>query len=251
MRNQTHLYWSYPLKLYRELAAWWPLLSPPEEYVDEAAFFRKVFEAAKLPASPTLLELGCGGGNNAFHIKNMFSQVTLTDISAGMLAVSQTLNPECQHIEGDMRSLRLELLADVVFIHDAIDYMTSLEDLQQALKTAFVHCKPGGVAVLVPDDVRETFQASTDHGGTDDADRGLRYLEWTYDPDESDSIYTTEYVYMLREGQEPAQVEHDVHICGLFPRADWLRLLHKVGFQSEIVHDDEGRDIFVARKAKA
>lgn len=236
------------MKLYRELAAWWPLLSPPEEYIEEAAFFRKIFEDTGLPAAPTLLELGCGGGSNIFHIKGLFSQVTLTDISPEMLTVSRELNPECQHVAGDMRTLRLGMLADVVFIHDAIDYMTSLDDLRLALETAFAHCKPGGLAVFVPDHMRENFETSTGHGGTDGVDRGLRYLEWTYDPDPDDSTYTTEYVYMLREGNQVAQVEHDVHICGLFYRKDWLRLLHEVGFQPEITRDEEGRDVFVTRK---
>jgi SAM-dependent methyltransferase len=237
-------------KLYNELAVWWPLLSPPEEYTDEAAFFRQVFEQSGLPAAPVLLELGCGGGNNAFHLKTLFAQMVLTDISPEMLAMSRGLNPECEHLEGDMRTLRLGRLFDAVFIHDAIDYMTSLQDLRQALDTAFIHCKPGGIALLVPDHVRETFEPSTDHGGTDGDERGLRYMEWTYDPDDADSIYTTEYVYLLREGNQPAQVEHDLHICGLFPRAEWLRLLGEVGFQPEIIPDEYGRELFLARKPK-
>lgn len=237
-------------KMYDELATWWPLLSPPEDYADEADFFKRAFLKQGLPPSPTLLELGCGGGSNAFYLKTLFAQVTLTDLSPNMLAVSQILNPECQHIEGDMRTIRLGQLFDAVFIHDAIDYMTTLEALRQAMETAFVHCKPGGVVMFVPDHVRETFQPSTDHDGTDDADRGLRFLEWTYDPDESDTTYTTEYVYLLRKGNDPVQVEHDTHICGIFPRADWLHLMREVGFQPEIVQDDYERDIFVAAKPK-
>src|SRR5688572_13001382 len=115
-------------KLYTELAAWWPLLSPPEEYVEEAAFFRQVLAASGLPPAPSLLELGCGGGSNALHLKAHFAQVTLTDLSPQMLAVSRTLNPDCEHLVGDMRTLWLERTFDVVFIHDAIDYMTTEED---------------------------------------------------------------------------------------------------------------------------
>lgn len=236
------------MKLYRELAAWWPLLSPPEDYFDEAAFFRQVLVSAGMPIAPTLIEFGCGGGSNAFHLKSLFSQVTLTDLSLDMLAVSQSLNPDCHHLQGDMRTLRCGVQADVVFVHDAVDYMTSLVELRLALETAFVHCKPGGLALFVPDHLRETFESSTDHGGVDGDGRGLRYIEWTYDPDESDTTYTTEYVYMLRDGNQTATVEHDVHICGLFSRADWLHLLGEVGFRVEIVHDDENRDIFIARK---
>jgi hypothetical protein len=235
-------------KLYDELATWWPLLSPPEEYADEAAFFEQVILEAGLPPSATLLELGSGGGSNAYYLKQMFAHTTLTDLSPGMLAVSHDLNPDCEHLEGDMRTLRLGRSFDVVFLHDAIDYMTTPQELGQAIKTAFIHCKPGGLALFVPDHVRESFHPSTDHGGHDGDGRALRYLEWTYDPNENDSIYTMEFVYLLREGNEPAQIEHERHICGLFPRADWLRLLQETGFQPDIVRDRYDRDIFVARK---
>lgn len=237
-------------KLYDELATWWPLLSPPEEYADEAAFFEQVILEAGLPPSATLLELGSGGGSNAYYLKQMFAHTTLTDLSPGMLAVSHNLNPDCEHLAGDMRTLRLGRSFDVVFLHDAIDYMITLQDLGLAIETAFVHCTPGGLALFVPDDVRETLQPSTDHGGRDGDGRALRYLEWTYDPDENDSMYTMEFVYLLREGNEPAWVEHEQHICGLFSRADWLRLLQEAGFQPEIIRDRYDRDIFVARKPK-
>ena len=152
------------LKLYWELATWWPLLSPPEDYADEAEFFWRVLSEVGLPSSPSLLELGCGGGSNAFYLKNHFAQMTLTDMSPHMLAVSRALNPDCEHLEGDMRTLWLGRVFDVVFIHDAIEYMTTPQDLRQAMETAFAHCKAGGVALFVPDHVRETFQPSTEHG---------------------------------------------------------------------------------------
>ena len=32
-------------KLYRELAPWYPLLTPVADYLEEAAFYRRLFEA--------------------------------------------------------------------------------------------------------------------------------------------------------------------------------------------------------------
>jgi SAM-dependent methyltransferase len=238
------------LKLYRELATWWPLLSPLEDYADEAEFFWRLLSEVGLPSSPSLLELGCGGGSNAFYLKKYFAHVTLTDMSPHMLAVSRALNPACDHLAGDMQTLRLGRVFDVVFIHDAIDYMTTPQDLRQAMETAFAHCTAGGVALFVPDHVRETFQPSTAHGGQDGAGRALRYLEWAYDPDENDTTYVVEFVYLLREANQPVRVEHEQHMHGIFPRAEWLRLLTAVGFQVEIVRDQYARDIFVARRPK-
>lgn len=235
-------------KLYTELAAWWPLLSPAADYTEEAAFFLGMMREAGLPSAPSLLELGSGGGCNAFHLKPYFAGMTLTDLSPEMLTINRTLNPECEHLPGDMRTLRLDRTFDVVMIHDAIDYMLTLEDLRQAIETAAAHCKPGGLALFVPDYVRETFQPSTDHGGTDGDRRSLRYLEWTYDPDARDSTYTTEFAYLLREGDQGTQIEHDIHTCGLFACADWIRLLQEAGFQPEIIRDPFERELFLARK---
>ena len=235
-----------PLKLYRELAVWWPLFSPPEGYAEEAAFFHQLFSEAA-PEARTLVEFGSGGGSNAFHLKAHF-KMTLVDLSLDMLAVSRAINPDCEHLAGDMRSVRLGRQFEAVLIHDAIDYMTTEPDLRRAMETAFVHCEPGGAALFVPDHVRETFEPSTRHDARDgEAGRALRALEWAYDSDPTDTTYVTHFAFLLREGNE-VRFEHDTHVCGLFARADWLRWLSEAGFEARSVIDQYGRDVFVARR---
>jgi hypothetical protein len=90
--------------------------------------------------------------------------MTLSDLSPNMLTVSRSLNPDCEHIPGDMRTLRLGREFDAVFVHDAIDYMTVVADLRAAVDTAYIHCRPGGVALFVPDEVKERFRPRTEHG---------------------------------------------------------------------------------------
>jgi SAM-dependent methyltransferase len=221
-------------RLYTEFADWFHLLTAPEEYAEEADWYLRTLRAAAGGTPRTLLELGSGGGNNAFHYKRHIAQVTLTDLSPAMLALSQQINPDCEHIQGDMRDLRLDRVFDAVFVHDAVCYLTTENDLKQAMHTAFVHVRPGGVAVFAPDHVRENFADSTDHGGHDAGGRGLRYLEWTFDPDPSDSIYLVDYAYLLHAVGQPTRSVYDRHTCGLFSRADWLRLLAEVGFEPSV-----------------
>ena len=216
-------------KLYNELSVWWPLVSNPADYAEEVEFFLPLLAEITAYQAAILLELGSGGGNNIFHMKSAFSAVTLVDLSPAMLAVSRKLNPDCEHLQGDMRTVRLDRTFDIVFIHDAIDYMTTLDDLRQAFATAFIHCKPGGMALFVPDSVRDTFQPSTDHGG-------------------DDSTYITDYVVIFREDNLPTRVEHDQHVLGLFARDEWLRLLSETGFKADFVIDQFDRHVFVARK---
>ncbi len=221
-------------KLYDDLAAWWPLLSVPEDYAEEAAFYAQcLLDAAAKPVR-TVLELGSGGGNNASHLKARFA-LTLVDRAPGMLAVSRRLNPDCEHVEGDMRTVRLGRRFDAVFVHDAVCYLTSEADLRQAMETAYLHCEAGGAVLFAPDHVRETFRPSTDHGGHDGEGRALRYLEWTWDPDPADTEYVVDFAYLLREVDGEVQVECDRHVEGLFPRATWLRLLADVGFDGRVV----------------
>lgn len=218
-------------RLYGDLAKWWPLLSAPEDYAEEAEIYRRVLcAAAQFPIS-TVLELGSGGGNNASHLKAHFA-MTLVDKSPGMLNVSRELNPECDHRLGDMRTVRLGEQFDSVFVHDAVAYLTSLDDLRAAMRTAYEHCRPGGGALFVPDHLKETFREGTGHGGHDGEGRAMRYLEWTRDPDPSDGTYETDFAYLLHDDHAGTSVLYDRHLCGLFTRDDWLRTLQDVGFGS-------------------
>ncbi len=227
-------------RLYRDLAEWWPLLDAPEDYAEEAEFYRQtIVSSCELPPH-SLLELGSGGGNNASHLKRHF-QMTLVDLSPGMLEVSRRLNPECEHLQGDMRTVQLDRTFDAVFIHDAIEYMTSEADLRRAFRTASDHCRPGGAALFAPDHSRETFRPRTDHGGYDRGRRRLRYLEWSWDPDPQDTTYLTAMVYLMREGDDPVQVVQDLHVCGLFPHEAWIRAIKDAGFQANsafLVHSE-------------
>lgn len=240
-------------KLYDELASWWPLLSAPHDYAEEAAFYGDALASACWRPPRTLLELGSGGGNNASHLKARFEMV-LVEPSSGMLGVSRALNPECEHVPGDMRTVRLNREFDAVFVHDAVCYMTTESDLQTAIETAFVHCRRGGAALFAPDHIRENFQPATDHGGHDGDTRALRYLQWTWDPDPQDTTYFVDYAYLLRTADGCVRVEHDRHVEGLFARADWLRLLSAAGFQPQVVPFEHSElepgshEVFVARK---
>jgi SAM-dependent methyltransferase len=237
-------------RLYRDLASWFHLLTAPEDYADEARLYTGLIREASEHPVRTVLELGSGGGNNASHMKAEF-HLTLVDRSQEMLEVSRSLNPECEHIEGDMRSVRLDRTFDAVFVHDAIAYITSEADLRAAMGTALLHCRNGGVALLVPDFVREQFRPRTSHGGHDGVSRSLRYLEWIWDPDPTDTTYVVDFAYLMRD-ETGVQVEQDRHICGLFDEATWLRLLSEVGFQPEARsvsdEDEPGRRLILGRR---
>lgn len=237
------------MKLYDELADWWPIMAPPSEFRREASLFGRLIRESARPRPRTLLDLGSGTGNNAFHLKRHFT-MTLVDKSPQMLAVNRVVNPECEHVQGDIRTLRLGRKFDAVLVHDAVCHMTTESDLRAAMETAFVHCRPGGVALFVPDELRETFVPSTDHGGHDNGKRSLRYVQWTTDPDPRDNTILVDFGILLRDEQGDVRVVHERQTHGLFARAEWLRLLRKTGFTATLVDDKYVRDLFMCKRRK-
>ena len=216
-------------RVYDDLAPWWPLISPVTEYAADAAVLRSALGLADGQVR-TALDLGCGGGHVAAHLKDALS-MTLVDLSAQMLAVSRQLNPECEHELGDMRTLRLGRRFDAVLVHDAVDYITTAADLDAVLGTAFAHCRPGGVAVFMPDHTAETFRPGTGGGGgTDPEGRQASFREWTSDPDPGDDWIESEYEFVLRDASGAAQVVRETHRLGAFSRSTWLSSLARAGF---------------------
>lgn len=245
--DQTDLYGD-------ELAPWFHLLTPPDEYDSDAAFILALLREHSDGPIRSLLELGSGGGNVASHLADDL-RLTLTDLSPAMLAISASINPDAEHLVGDMRTLRLGRTFDAVLIHDAICYLTAETDLWAAMATAYEHLRSGGVAVFAPDFVRETFEIGTDRGGEDGPalpdgrpGRAMRYLEWTTDPDPLDTTYQVDYALLLRSEDGSVTVRHDQRHEGLFPRSTWLALLADIGFSAKAVDDPDGRTAFVGSR---
>jgi SAM-dependent methyltransferase len=221
-----------PPKLYYDLAR-----SPVEEYRQEAGAYHRLFRHHPQQVS-SILELGCGGGNNAFYLKEHYT-MTLVDVSPQMLAICAGINPECTCVHGDMRHVRVDRQFDAVFVHDAVSYITTVEDLQLVADTAANHCNPGGIVLMVPDFVEQTFREGVSHGGANGPDgRSMRYLEWISDPDPNDSTYIADFAYLFRTSDGSVHCEHDRHILGLFSSETWLRAFRLAGLDPRSVSFD-------------
>ena len=141
-----------------------------------------------------------------------------------------------------MRTIRLGRTFDAVLVHDAVDYVTDAADLRELIATAFVHCRPGGIAVFVPDYTAETFAGGTGGGGAAGADgRQGSFREWTWDPDPGDEWIQVQYEFTLRAADGSVQVVREAHRLGAFRRDTWLRLLAGAGFEPEARFAGEGQ----------
>ncbi|MCK6524584.1 class I SAM-dependent methyltransferase [Myxococcota bacterium] len=240
------------MKLYAELADWYPLLTPLQDYVEESADYIAALRGALGDAPFRLLELGAGAGHNAHYLAPLTRELALVDLSPEMLKLCAETCPSASLHLGDMRTVRLGREFDAVFIHDAICYMLSEDDLRATFETARAHLRPGGVLLIAPDYVTETFEPTEEVGGNDGEGRALRYLGWVWQRPDEPNCYVVDYVIATRVGDATPVVHQDRHIEGVFPRETWRRLLHAVGFTLEALpranpDDDRPLDLFLAR----
>ena len=85
---------------------------------------------------------------------------------------------------------------------------------------------------------------------------GVRFLEWSYDPDPTDTTAVTQYAFIVREADGAIDWFSETHVFGLFPRATWLHLLAQQGFDAEALTERTSeartpRSMFLARRPAA
>lgn len=218
-------------RLYRDLAWLWPVMSPPEEYAEEAACWLTVLRETLGLEHPHVLELGVGGGHNLSHLTGGVD-ATAVDISPQMLKWSIQLNPGVEHIVGDMRLVRTGRTYDAVLIHDAVNHLTSSRDLASTLATAAAHLEPGGALIMAPEYFPERLSLPRVECHTRTRDRiELTYVEYTHDPDPTDTALEVLFIYLITmDGR--LQIEHDRMNVGVFPRSTWRQVMHDAGFEA-------------------
>jgi SAM-dependent methyltransferase len=218
--------------MYDDLAYLWPWVSTPEGYAEEARYWREVLREKLGPGQHRILELGVGGGNNLSHLTRDF-QATAADLSEEMISHSKRLNPDVEHLVGDMRTIRLGRTFKAVLIHDAISYLLTEEDLRATFATAAAHLEPGGIFLTAPDWFKETFPGLWVHHNTRAKDGiELTLIEYAYDPDPGDTVMETVFFFMIREHGR-LRIEEDLHLTGLFPMQTWVDLMTEAGFTVE------------------
>lgn len=226
-------------KLYHELAYLWPLLSPPEDYEPEAEAIRQVIETylRRMPNQrPVLVEMGAGGGHTLSHLAGDF-ELLAVDIAEPMLVNCSLICPEAQTILGDMRTVDLGRMVDIVLIHDAVDYMLSAADVQASLRTAAKHLKPGGLLIVAPTYTTESFEnnqsISDEHA---DPQVRVAFTSKVSLVKGAKNQFIMSMVFDITENGQTTRLT-DEHICGLFSEAQWQQWIIEAGFAFHHVDD--------------
>ena len=236
-------------RLYTDLAGWWPHLSERESHAREAQLLQALLDEGFGDRATSILEMGSGGGLLASHFDGD-RDVVLSDLSEDMLAQCRTHNPHRTCHQADMRTMRLNQTFTGVLLHDAVMYLTSIEDLQAAFHTAAAHLDSGGVFLVLPDVVKERFEEMTISGGSTGTP-AAQLLEWHWDPDPSDSTYQLDLSILLRDEQGTVEAIHESHTLGLFSSQTYVQCLRAAGLEiiGDLIWDENVLpEVFCARK---
>lgn len=248
-------------RLYTDLAWLWPHLSPPDHYVAEAAHLDALLTEHLGPGPHRILELGAGGGHTLVHLDPRGNRggrhhTVAADLSPQMLAHASALIPGLATHAADMRTMRLtapdDQPFDAVFIHDAVDYLLTEDDLAQTFATAHAHLRPGGLLFVAPTYLKETFADNevADDGTTVDANQ-LTYFTYVHDPDPSDSTFEMILLYLTRDlNTRAVEVVEDRHTLGLFGYETWTSLIEQAGFDVQPVDptEDAAWELFLGKR---
>ena len=211
---------------YNDLAWTEDWLADPAEYEDEVKVYVDLIRGTASESPRTLLHLGSGAGGHDTFFKRHFA-VTGVDLSPGMLIKARKVHPDIEYIEGDMRTLRLNRQFDAVVIPDSIDYMASRQDLQQAIQTAVMHLKTGGVLLVVAK-TEEIFRNNNfAYSGLKDGIH-VTLFENNYINPLHPNTYEATLVYLIRERGE-LTIQTEQQVLGLFSQEIWNEVFKNAG----------------------
>ena len=169
-----------------------------------------------------------------------------------MLALSRRLNPDREHILGDLLQLDLGRRFDAVLLHDAVMYLSAPGALDAALSVAARHLRPSGHIVVVPDVLEDSFKETLRSGrGTDPTSgRACALTEWHWDPVPGDGHSTVEMSLLLREPGQPVRAVHETHRLLLISRQGLWAALRGAGLQpveADVMAALKMGEVFLAR----
>lgn len=234
-------------RLYGDLAWLFPFTSAPEDFVAEVEGAYGLLQHLTQGELRTLLHLGAGAGH-IDHTLKRYLAVTGVDLSDRMLAMARELNPEVTYRLGDVRGVRLDDTFDAVLIDDVATYMLTEGDLRALFHTAWLHLRPGGVAVTFAEVTKETFTRNRTNCSTRaKGDIEVTQVENMFDPDPGDTTVEVTLVYLIRRDRQ-LEIVSDHQLIGLFSLETWRRMLLEVGYVLQEGELRPGVPLFICAK---
>ena len=198
------------------------------------------------PEASDLLDVACGSGEHARHLKTHGYQVDGIDIEPSFVEIAAQKNPEGSFVEGDMIDFDLGRRYDVVLsLFSSIGYVKTVENLHLAIGCLAEHVRPEGLVIVEP-----SFQPGdlTDRRvGMQTAEGdGLHVCRMAY-TEIHGNIARIRFEYMAGDSQGIRRAE-EIHELALFSREEMEEAFSRASL--EVEYDPEGifgRGLYVGR----
>lgn len=215
------------MKLYSDLAWLWSEVTPVGTYTNEAQDLLDIVTSALSHPPKSILELGAGGGYLLHDLQTLYPdiEVTLVDLKSDMLHEAKQRNPKARLVQGDMTTLNLSEQFDVVLLHDAVMYLRNRSAVSAVLNVMHRHVSERGVAVIVPDVCKETFEERILTADSVSESVRVHLTEWHWDPIEDDNYVSVAFSVLCKKNEDSEVISHcEVHQMLVLPLSDWMML---------------------------
>ncbi|MDA9924805.1 class I SAM-dependent methyltransferase [Verrucomicrobiales bacterium] len=196
-----------------------------------AELHRLVIEHGK-GETETLLDVACGTGRYLELLQEHYTVAGL-DINPVFLEMAKQRCPSATLFKEDMRHFKITQQFDVITcLFCSIGYLTTLADMEQAVRCMASHLSPQGVMIVEP--WISPAQCWTNRVNSEVLDRpDLKIVRMhTYEKEGITSVYDIHYLIGT-----PSGVEHFVEkeVLGLFSREQYLAAFNKAGLCARVL----------------
>ena len=181
----------------------------------------------------TMLDLACGTGTVALAFASQGWRVYGVDASAAMLAEARRKAEETGLplllSQQDMRSFTLPEPVDLITcLFDSLNYLVTVDDLQQALARVAAHLKPGGLFI---GDMNTLWALSEvwDHNSYFSESEDLSVImQSEYNPEAH--MVTVKMVAFVRRGELYERLE-ETHVERAYPERTVVTAMERAGLE--------------------
>lgn len=225
--------------MYDDFALVYDELMDDFDYPRWARFYIRLLKKAGC-APKTVFECGCGTGSLSVQFARTGWKLTASDLSEDMLRVAQDKARKCglfiPFVQMDMRALELPRPVDAILACcDAVNYLTSPDDVRTFFDGAFRHLKKGGVLAFdLSSEAKLLPMKNAFYGEERD---NVTYL-WQNSLDESSRVLTMDLTFFVKEDSGLYRRFDEQHRQRIHTQSEITSLLAECGFSDICVYGD-------------
>lgn len=221
--------------MFKKSAAFYDAIYHWKDYAAEAHRLRDIIRAYKQSTGDRLLDVACGTGQHLVHLSEHYDVEGL-DLEPEFVDMARGRLPGASFHLADMRDFDLGKTFDVVVcLFSSIGYVKTVEALNQSITAMAKHTVPGGLVIVEPWLMPDTFKPG--HIGmitVDDPTLKISRINLSH---VEDGISILNFHYLVAT---PEEITHftEQHELAMFTHEQYTEAFHAAGL--DVIHDEAG-----------